>query len=467
MSQEFDMKIDILHALKDFLDAYDNHAVMLVTEAIANAIDVGAAKIAITLKESAEGEKTISFYNNGPSMSKEEFDNYHVLARSSKSKGKGIGFAGIGAKVYLAAWQHAVIYTETTDGKTAFSSEMYVRNSTLKARYTEPKLKKPGTLYTVCLKDADYNFLEKGLNDIVEDTFSPAMADKLKIRVNGKELKAWNPPHEFRKSFTVIVKDKKFPVRLSVTKDDIEDKKTYFQYHVSGKLIVTKKPEWIYDIRPAYKKRIHVYVNALRISNHLNLNKTNFKTGNATNPTFKEIDRRVFDLLQKNNYTEKQILEKFERTALTRFFEKLFKDPKYAFLNPNSRGGVGPGEGRGREGKTAESEGDTGKKQSDSAERGNSDSIRSGGGAFSAGFAPRPDDPRDGWLDPSTNKIMINIDHPLFIKYENNMQARNQRIANILTSVLIKNATSRKPMDPTEAFELQSELLIIAKDAVW
>ena len=147
MNTEFDIKIDIFHALEDFLDAYDNHAEMVVTEAVANAIDVNASKIDIIMKTDLDDNKTIAFHNNGPPMNKTQFTEYHVIAKSNKSKGKGIGFAGIGAKVYLAAWNDTVIHTETTDGTNSFGSDMYVKNRTLKASYIRPTLSQYGTLY--------------------------------------------------------------------------------------------------------------------------------------------------------------------------------------------------------------------------------------------------------------------------------------------------------------------------------
>jgi len=62
---------------------------------------------------------------------------------------------------------------------------------------------------------------------------------------------------------------------------------------------------------------------------------------------------------------------------------------------------------------------------------------------------------------------VINIGHPLFIKYEDDIQARNQRIGSTLTSVLIKNAAAKKSMTTVEAFDLQTELLTMAKDEMW
>ena len=465
INEEFDMKIDILHALEDFLDAYNNHGEMVVTEAIANAIDVRASEVDIEIFKNKKGQGVISFHNNGPPMNKQQFNDYHVIAKSNKSKGKGIGFAGIGAKVYLAAWGDTVIHTESTDGTTSFASDMYVKNNKLKAIFHTPTLKKYGTSYQVLLKPKDYNYLEKSLEDIIADTFSPAISSGLKIRVNKKRVKSWNPEKELRLQITIKVKEKEFPTRLIVTKEDIPNNKCNIQYHVSGKVITTKQPSYIYDIKPIYQKRFHAYVDAMEVSDQLNLNKTNFKTGSGSvvSPVMQEVDRRIYNILEKKGYVkDSKAPPKWESNRLTKFFEKLFKDPKFAFLNPESRGGIGSGVGRGSGG-TGSGKGSshTGKS------KGGENPGGKGGGGFSLGFADRENDKREGWLDPATNKLVINIGHPLFIKYEDDIQARNQRIGTTLTGVLIKNASTKKSMTTAEAFDLQTELLTLAKDEMW
>lgn len=466
MSKEFDMKIDVLHALEDFLDAYDNHSEMVVTEAIANAIDVGATSISVSFGIDSDGNQYISFHNDGPPMNKKQFDDYHVIARSSKAKGSGIGFAGIGAKVYLAAWEKTVITTETIGGTASFASKMYVKNRKLKAVYCTPKQKKSGTHYKVLLKPRDFNYIKANLNDIIVDAFSPAMISGLNISVNKNKIAPWNPPKEFKFPFTVIVKGKEFPAKLIITYDDIPKNKCNIQYHVSGKVITTKQPSYIYDIKPLYQKRFHVYVDASAVSNQLNLTKTNFKSGSggAVSPVFQEVERRVYNILEKKGYVKAtKAPPSWESNKLTKFFEKLFKDPKYAFLNPQSRGGLGSGKGPGSGG----SGGGGGSHTSSGTKSGSSSTGSKGGGSFAIGFVDRPGDKRDGWLDPATNKLMINISQPLFIKYETDIQSRNQRIGTILTSVLIKNAAQKKSMTPSDAFDLQSELLTLAKDEMW
>lgn len=461
MRAERDMRIDVLHALEDFLDAYENRAEMVVTEAVANAIDVGAGRIDVDLKADLDDVRTVSFYNDGPPMSERQFEDYHVIARSSKSKGAGIGFAGIGAKVYLAAWDKASIRTETGDGKAARGSDMYVRENTLKYRPAEPELEKSGTLYRVTLRPEDYDYLAGGAEGVISDIFDPAIAAGLAITLDGRRVRPWKPKLEFDKTFTASCKGKRFPVALSVTKEDVPARKMHVQYHVSGKVISTKKPDWVPEVKPEYSRRIHAYVDAGAISGMLNLTKTGFKTGAGS--ALKDVERRIYDVLDKGGFIGEDMAKKFEKTRLTRFFEKLFKDPQYAFLNPEARGGQGPGNGPGSGGGGAEPEA----RRRRTGSGGGGGKNRRGGGSLQLGFVERPDDRREGWLDPSTNKVIVNLDHPLFVKYERNTSARNQRIATILTSVLIKNASAKKRMDAVEALTLQNDLLTMAKDEVW
>ena len=479
--KEFNMKIDIFHALEDFLDAYDNHAEMVVTEAIANAIDVKAKTIRVELVNDPATGRHVSFFNNGPPMTKKEFDDYHVLSRSSKSKGSGIGFAGIGAKVYLAAWNKTVIHTETSDGSRGYASDMYVRGNVLKAKYVEPKIREKGTLYRAELTQEDYDYLESSLDDLIVCVFDPAILGGLTIVVNGKKMEAWNPECEFKRNYRMIIRGKEYRFRLVVAGADIPAGKAAVQYHVSGKIISAKKPDWLYDVRPAYQKRVHAYVDALALSDMLNLSKTGFKQGSgiAVSQVFKEIDSRIFGILKKGGYAGDNVPDKWVHTRLTKFFEKLFKDPKYAFLNPDARRGRGTGAGAGSGSIGSRLEGAMTPPPSPKPDADKPDNAstrdpkrkkqdRQRGGRFTIGWVARPDDKRDGWLDQATNKLIINMEHPLFLKYEQSVVARNQRVGVILTSVLIANSVhKREDMGVAEAFKLQTELLTLARDAMW
>ena len=114
--------INELHMLEDMAGMYTSgSAHMVVTEAIANAIEGNSDRINIVLKN-----QSIAFIDNGAGMNKREFKRYHDIAGQNKKKGSGIGFAGIGAKVYLGAWRNSKIKTSTVGDDGALASQMYI-----------------------------------------------------------------------------------------------------------------------------------------------------------------------------------------------------------------------------------------------------------------------------------------------------------------------------------------------------
>ena len=188
------MKIDALHALEDLVRIYDSSAKMIFREATDNALDILATEIDIKIGKDSNGKYWISFEDNGSGMDKKTFDSYHVIARSTKTYGKGIGFAGVGAKVYLAVGDFVRIFTETCCGNESWSSEMYRKGNDL--MHSTPKKssrKKNGTYYKVLINYTDYLELQQSLEDWVRMFCNNALLDGIKISVNGKSVKPWIP----------------------------------------------------------------------------------------------------------------------------------------------------------------------------------------------------------------------------------------------------------------------------------
>jgi len=83
---------------------------ILLIELIANSLDAGAEDISVDL----DGDDVIRLVvtDDGRGMrSRREFEEYHDLGSLTKSRGGGIGWAGIGAKLYIDRCDE--IYTET------------------------------------------------------------------------------------------------------------------------------------------------------------------------------------------------------------------------------------------------------------------------------------------------------------------------------------------------------------------
>jgi len=466
LHQEYDMKIDILHALEDFLDIYSNHGEMLVTEAIANALDIKATEVNIDIGVDSQGHEFISFHNNGPSMTKEQFTNYHVLARSSKTKGSGIGFAGIGAKVYLAAWKYTVIFTETSDGTQSFASKMFVKDKRLMYSYYQPIQNRKGTLYKVLLDQSDYLFLKENIEKIILSCFNNAMIAGLKITINNNIIKPWIPKTLKTNAGVIKVKGKQFPFKIQITDDDVPDDRCNIEYHVAGKKIIVRQPSFLLDVEPKFQKKFHVIVDSFEISDQLNLNKSMFKNGFVTFFVFPAVNKIIHKYLEKIGYLKKDNQpSSAETNPLTRFIEEVFKDPKYSWLNPEAlvgTSGLGNQPGS-KTGNSNSNSGNNSHKNSDPSNNGG-DQKKKNGFAIMWVFS---EDKGEGWIDVATNRPAINLSHPLYIKYENTITARNYHIAKVLIMILIRNASNKRGLTVDEAFETQSELMTLAKDVMW
>lgn len=69
---------------------------VVVIELIANALDAGATQIGVNFDKD---KNVLEIQDNGNGMTREQFAEYHDFAAGLKTRGSGIGFAGVGAKI--------------------------------------------------------------------------------------------------------------------------------------------------------------------------------------------------------------------------------------------------------------------------------------------------------------------------------------------------------------------------------
>ncbi|MBI2203625.1 MAG: ATP-binding protein [Candidatus Rokubacteria bacterium] len=106
-------RVDLLHLLEDLRDAYPGSTEeTIVTEIVANALDSGASTITIVTDATAPA---LTIVDDGGGMRRRDLARYHDIAASTKTRGSGIGFAGVGIKIALLVC--AVVLTETRRGK--------------------------------------------------------------------------------------------------------------------------------------------------------------------------------------------------------------------------------------------------------------------------------------------------------------------------------------------------------------
>ncbi len=106
-------RVDLLHLLEDLRDAYpETIEETILTEIVANSLDSGASLISFSTH--AE-ESVLVVRDNGSGMYRKALAKYHNIAASSKTRGQGIGFAGVGIKLGLLVCEE--VYTESRRGQ--------------------------------------------------------------------------------------------------------------------------------------------------------------------------------------------------------------------------------------------------------------------------------------------------------------------------------------------------------------
>ena len=175
-------RVDLQHLLEDLRDAYTGPLEeSIVTELVANALDAGASDIRI-LTDPAES--TVTIVDDGRGIHRRELARYHDVAASTKKRGEGIGFAGVGIKLGLLVSRD--VLTETRRGATHLASSW-----SLTSRYRAPWKRVPppglvgarGTAIRLRLANPLSPLLDSGLlAEIVHRHFEPLLDSLREIR---------------------------------------------------------------------------------------------------------------------------------------------------------------------------------------------------------------------------------------------------------------------------------------------
>lgn len=111
---EHETRVNLKHLLEDIRDSYNMPIEeAILTELIANALDSTATKIEFLI---SPDEAKFTVRDNGQGMKENKIKDYHDIATTTKIRGKGIGFAGIGAKLSLLISKAVITETKTEQG---------------------------------------------------------------------------------------------------------------------------------------------------------------------------------------------------------------------------------------------------------------------------------------------------------------------------------------------------------------
>jgi len=177
-------RVDLLHLLEDLRDAYPGSTEeTILTEIIANSLDSGARRIAIATDASTPA---VTIGDDGAGMRRRELARYHDIAASTKVRGAGIGFAGIGIKIALLVC--AEVLTETRRrGHHVASTWRLASRQKAPWRWVPPPglVADHGTAVRLILANAlsplvDPGFIEAALRRNFKPLFEPALGEVLR-----------------------------------------------------------------------------------------------------------------------------------------------------------------------------------------------------------------------------------------------------------------------------------------------
>jgi hypothetical protein len=194
-------RVDLQHLLEDLRDAYPGAIEeTIVTEIVANSLDSGARTIALTADPNAS---VLTVVDDGSGMQRRELRRYHDIAATTKTRGRGIGFAGVGIKLGLLVCDEVV--TETRRGKVHVATSWRL---TSKRRAPWNWLKAPpglvgerGTAVRLTVQNAfsplvDSGYIEASLRQHYQSLLDPFFDEFLshqyeggvRLLLNGREL---------------------------------------------------------------------------------------------------------------------------------------------------------------------------------------------------------------------------------------------------------------------------------------
>ena len=285
-------RVDLLHLLEDLRDAYPGALEeTILSEIVANALDSGASRLSFATDPSAA---RLTAVDDGKGMTRRDLRRYHDLATTSKRRGRGIGFAGVGIKLGLLACEE--VLTETRRGTTHVASSWHLK-SRHKApwQWTEPPglVGEHGTAVRLRLTNPlsellDEAFIEASLRAHFAPLFDPAFDPVLSayyprrpaFEVNGAELAPDRAPSG-RVSVAIKLPRKRKPSALGYvvrSPEPLPESERGIAISTLGK-VIKRGWDWL-GLSPADADSISGMIEAPALADCLTLNKGDFvRTG--------------------------------------------------------------------------------------------------------------------------------------------------------------------------------------------
>ncbi|MGD0070150.1 MAG: ATP-binding protein [Candidatus Bathyarchaeia archaeon] len=459
--------------IRDFRDQFPyDPLTALIVETFANAVDAGATKIEIELI----GDNVYRIKDNGSGMSQAVFKEYHNIASLTKKRGETIGFAGVGAKIFLDRAESIVTETKSKSFKGATHWAFYGDSLEWKPIHMAGRVKTPvGTFVQVGLKTEEdkSKLTPRFVAEVLQQQYNAILMGYYAVKnveVNGKRILPWKvPKSEIEQKKELLFKYGKNRIKgfiVKSTKSLPEDYQGPFIV-VHGK---TVNQEWFRQY-PLRSDTFYGLIQADFLIAILRTSKSDFertsmiwkkfcgKMASVLSQWLDDIGAKPTRGITENDLTkmseeiEKSInkvlkMPEFKSIANTLFqniiqqnvavknaqSELMGEETNGAQRTAGTTGGQGGGEGTttmGDEEGSGFVENPDGTVPIEKAQR----RVR---GLVKLGFEEKPDDVLEGWADPAQKAIIINIGHPAWkIADELTLQSKSEhvRVYHVLRTV--------------------------------
>jgi Histidine kinase-, DNA gyrase B-, and HSP90-like ATPase len=292
-------RVDLLHLLEDLRDAYPGSIEeTILTEIMANALDSGASRITF---ECDPTQSTLIAADNGCGMQRRELARYHDIAASTKIRGQGIGFAGVGIKLGLLVCSE--VFTETRRGKSHVASSWHMASrhrapwkwvapiGLVVERGTAVRLKLQNTLSPLL----DPGFMESALRrhfqPLLDPTFEEFLAGHypqgVAIYINGEQLDSHLSVTPLHAPLSIRLSRKRKPSALGyLTREEnsLPEEKRGLAISTYGK-VIRRGWDWL-GMTPTSPERIGGVIEVPELAACLTLNKGDFIRSGARGATY-------------------------------------------------------------------------------------------------------------------------------------------------------------------------------------
>jgi hypothetical protein len=286
-------RVDLLHLLEDLRDAYPGSLEeTILTEIMANALDSDASVISFT---SDPAQCALTALDNGSGMQRRELARFHDIAASTKVRGQGIGFAGVGIKLGLLICEE--VLTETRRGKNHVATSWHMASRHRAPwKWTPPpgSVTERGTAVHLKLRNPlspllDPGFLEETLRRHFQPLLDPAFDEFLAahypkgiaVDVNGSRLARQRSNAPLQAPLEVRLMRKRKPSALGylVRQDHaLPEDQRGLAISTYGK-VIRRGWDWL-GMTPAAPERISGLIEVPALAACLTLNKGDFiRTG--------------------------------------------------------------------------------------------------------------------------------------------------------------------------------------------